>query len=256
MEGISVIIPCYNKLDLTKDFVNFMEQTKDAMIEFIMIDNNSTDGTANYLKGLAGQFRYHINPENIGMVQAFNQGASLGKFEILVFMHNDVFIHIPDWPMLLRKFFIKKSDIGIVGFYGAKHIRKDGSFMGRSIVHSKIEGGNLKRDDTDVAVVDGLFMAMHRDVYNKVGGFNTNYIMHYYDKDISLKAYINGYKNYIVNIPFTHKGAGTRSLVKAEKDLALRNNMKEIFLEQWKAHLPVDVRTSGERIMNWIKKYV
>jgi hypothetical protein len=67
---------------------------------------------------------------------------------------------------------------------------------------------------------------------------------------------MSGYKKYILNIPFIHKGAGTRSAIKREEDLALRNQMKKLFLERWKRYLPIDVRTRGESFRNWLKNYV
>ena len=256
MEGISVIIPCYNKLELTRNCVNSLNQITGADIEVIVIDSGSTDNTADFLKTLKEKFRYRLNQENIGLVRAFNQGASMGKYETLVFMHNDVIIHDNDWTDKIKNMLDCGGNIGIVGFYGARKIFKDGRFSGRSIVHSKFENGNLRHDCMEVAVVDGLFMAMKKKIYEQIGKFDEGYTMHYYDKDISLKAYINGYRNYVLNIPFTHIGAGTRSTVKAEADTMLRDKMKNIFIEKWKDCLPLDVRTKGERIKDWIKKYV
>ena len=256
MEGISVIIPCYNKLELTRNCINSLEQTSGDDVEFIIMDNGSTDNTADTLKTLRGRFRYRRNQENIGLVRAFNQGASEARYETIVFMHNDVIIHDRDWPDRIRNFLNSREDAGVAGLYGARKIRKDASFMGRGIVHSKLEGGNLLRDHIEVAVVDGLFMAMKKKIYEEIGMFDECYTVHYYDKDISLRSYVNGYRNYVLNIPFTHIGAGTRSSVKTETDNEVRDKMKGIFIEKWGAHLPLDVRTKGERIRDWIKRYV
>jgi GT2 family glycosyltransferase len=256
MEGLSVIVPCYNKVELTRDCAGSFAQIKFPNIEFIFVDNGSTDDTVGFLKTLAGKFRYCQNQENIGLIRAFNQGASHARYGTLVFMHNDVIIHDMNWPDRIADFFKTRDDTGIVGVYGARKIRKDGSFLGRGIVHSKVENGNLKQDYMEVAVVDGLFMAMKKEVYGEMGKFDERYTMHYYDKDISLEAHKRGYRNYVLNVPFTHVGAGTRSTVETEADAALRDEMNCIFVEKWKNYLPLDVRTTGERIKDWVKKYV
>jgi GT2 family glycosyltransferase len=256
MEGISVIIPCFNKLELTRDCVNSLNQVKDSDIEFILIDNGSTDGTADFLKTLTKKFRCCLNQENLGMVRAFNLGASMGKYDSFVFVHNDVIIHDMDWPVKIKNYLNHGESIGVVGLYGARKIRKDASFHGRGIVHSKLEYGNMRHDYIEVAVVDGLFMAMKKKIYEKIGKFDEGYTMHYYDKDISLKSHKSGYRNYVLNIPFTHIGAGTRSTVKAESDNALRDKMNKNFVNRWSDYLPLDVRTKGERIKDWLKKYV
>jgi hypothetical protein len=85
-------------------------------------------------------------------------------------MHNEVFVFKENWGLKIRDFILETSNAGIAGFYGARGIRRDGSFMGRRIVHPKTNNGNLRGDYSEVAVVDGLFMAMRRDVYNHVGG--------------------------------------------------------------------------------------
>ncbi len=168
-----------------------------------------------------------------------------------------MFLYLRKTGLLIRDFILKTSNAGIVGLYGAMLIRQNGSFTGRGIVHSKLNTDNLRSDYTKVAGVDGLLMAIQREVCNDIGRFDERYtLQHYYDKDLSLKTYTAGYTNFVINIPFIHKGAETRSSLKIEEDLALRNEMKKLFLEQWKTCLPVDVRTKSERMRDWIKKFV
>jgi GT2 family glycosyltransferase len=256
MEGLSVIVPCYNKVELTRDCAGSFDRIRLPDIEFIFVDNGSTDDTVGFLKTLTGRFRSCQNQENIGLIRAFNQGAAMAIYGTLVFMHNDVIIHDRKWPERIADFLRTSNDAGIVGFYGAQRIRRDGSFTGRTIVHSKLDTGNIQSDFREVAVVDGLFMAMKKETYEEIGKFDEKYTMHYYDKDISLEAHKRGYRNYVLNVPFTHVGAGTRSTVETGADSALRDEMKCIFVEKWKNYLPLDVRTTGERIREWVKKYV
>ncbi len=256
MKGISIIIPVFNKLEITQKCINHIREFNvNCSFEIIIVDNGSTDRTPDILSD-DKNIIYIRNPENPGISKAYNHGVKVAKYDVLCFMHNDVFIFKERWPEKMRNFIFKSPNTGIIGLYGARRVRREGSFMGRSIVHAKLKEGNMREDYIEVAVVDGLIMTMQKKLYEKIEGFDERYVMHYYDKDISLKAHTSGHKNYIINIPFIHKGAGTRSAVKIEEDIALRKRMKGVFLARWEGRLPLDVRTKGERVRDWIKKYV
>ena len=57
MEGLSVIVPCYNKVELTRDCAGSLAGIILSNIEFIFVDNGSTDDTPGFLKTLTGKFR-------------------------------------------------------------------------------------------------------------------------------------------------------------------------------------------------------
>ncbi len=256
MGSISIIIPVFNKVEITKKCIHHIREfNKNYPLEIIIVDNGSTDETPDVFSN-DKDIVYIRNPKNLGISKAYNSAATAAKYDVLCFMHNDVFVFKENWALKIRDFILKTSNAGIVGLYGAMLIRQNGSFMGRGIVHSKLNTGNLRSDYTKVAVVDGLLMAIRREVCNDIGRFDERYTLHYYDKDLSLKTYTAGYTNFVINIPFIHKGAETRSSLKREEDLALRNEMKKLFLEQWETRLPADVRTKSERMRDWIKKFV
>ncbi len=255
MEGISLIAPCFNRVEITMRFVASL-QGAEGLRECILIDDCSADSTPDYLATLAGPFSYFRNAENRGLAASFNKGAELARGDVLVFMHNDVIIHDPSWPKKIRAFVMGTEMAGVVGLYGAKRIRSDGSLMGRGIMHAKAGKGTLVSNRVEVAVVDGLFMALKREVFEKIGRFDEGFVMHYYDKDLSLRSLHACFHNYVVNIPFTHEGAGTRSSVARETDESLRERMQRRFIQTWRHSLPGDVRSWSERLADWTKKYV
>ncbi len=273
MEGISIIIAVFNKVETTVKCVELItEENRGDPFEIIIVDNGSTDETPNVIarsvsdeailvdeiasptarNDKKSNITYIRNEQNLGVARALNIGAAAARYEILCFMHNDVFIHEKNWSAKIGDFILKTPTAGVVGLYGAKILRKDGSFRGKTIVHAKRGGPSMNTPFEQVAVVDGLLMAIKKPVFKKIGGFYDGFIMHFYDKDISLRAYENGLANYVLKIPFEHRCGTTREQIK--KDDTIRDEAQKKFVEIWKKHLPADVSKWQERVAYIFRK--
>ncbi len=82
---VSIVIPAFNKLDLTRQCLRALQANTPApRHEIIVVDNGSSDGTAEFLRGeeAAGHLRALLNAENAGFAKACNQGAPRGAREI------------------------------------------------------------------------------------------------------------------------------------------------------------------------------
>lgn len=255
MEGISIIIPVFNKIEITVKCIDLIRQlNKDCSFEIIIVDNGSTDATQQTFTSGAGlnpspasgQITYIRNEKNLGVAKALNLGTESAKYDCLCFMHNDVFIHKKKWIAEICNFIFKTPAAGVVGLYGAKTIRKDGSFRGKTILHAKRGFVTMSRPFEKVAVVDGLLMAMNKTVFLKAGGFCEDFYIHYYDKDLSLRAVKNNFVNYVLNIPFEHQCAATRSGIKKENEI--RAAAQKQFVGIWKEYLPVNASSWRERL--------
>jgi GT2 family glycosyltransferase len=260
MEGLSIIIPVFNKIGTTLDCIqSISEENKEGVYEIVIVDNGSTDetpavfskdcGAGAGLKpapAMSDQITYIRNPENLGVSKALNIGAAAAQYNILCFMHNDVIVHEKNWTSSIEEFINSNSNAGVVGFYGAKTVREDGSFRGKSIVHSKRDNPSLSKPFETVAVVDGMLMTIKKQVFKEIGGYSDEFIVHFYDKDLSLKAITGNFVNYVLNVPFEHTCAATRSDIK--DDDRVRDEAKNKFLKIWAGTLPVDVTTWREKI--------
>ncbi|MEW6602112.1 MAG: glycosyltransferase [Nitrospirota bacterium] len=259
MEGLSIIVPVYNKIETTlKCIDSITSQNTTAAYEIIIVDNGSTDGTEQECRdGFKTRlYNEHItcirNKENLGVSKALNIGADAAKYDALCFMHNDVFVFRENWTAEIAGFISKTSNAGVVGLYGARTIRKDGTFRGKTIVHAEKNGPGMQKTFEKVAVVDGLLLAMKKTVFQKCRGFCEGFTIHYYDKDISLRAYKNGLVNYVLNIPFEHECAATRTQIPEED--AVRDEAQQVFCEAWSLYLPVDVSSWKDRISYVVKR--
>lgn len=88
---VSIIIPLYNKIDLTRRcYDSIKTYTVNPEYEIIFVDNGSTDATGQFLKDLKGDVKSIINDKNLGFAKACNQGASEAAGKYILFLNNDV----------------------------------------------------------------------------------------------------------------------------------------------------------------------
>lgn len=245
-EGVSIIIPVFNKLETTLKCVEHLrKQNKGSAFELIIVDNASTDNTPDVLSH-NNDLVYIRNEENLGLSKPYNSAVRSAGFDILFFMHNDVFIYEDNWIAKIRDFILGKPDVGVVGLYGAKTLRENGAFRGKTIVHALRHNPSIGRPYERVAVVDGLFLALRRSTFRETGGFNEDFPVHFYDKDISLRARKCGYVNYVLNISCEHHSASTRRQIR--NDSQIRNRAEKGFIELWKEELPASEESWLDKI--------
>jgi GT2 family glycosyltransferase len=146
--------------------------------------------------------------------------------------------------------------VGLAGLYGARRLRRDGRYVGRTLVHCLEGGPGLPRPVVEVAAVDGACLFLRRALLEAVGGFDEGYgAFHGYDRDLSFAVREAGWRCAVVDARFVHRGGGTRTgpgAPPAEADLAARRAALRRFAEKWEHRLPSDVRSLPERVGDWL----
>jgi GT2 family glycosyltransferase len=254
---ISVVIPVHNQLALTRACLGSLRGTAEPF-ELCVIDNASTDDTPEFFRTarLSVPRRYHRNEENVGLIRALNQGAALAGGDVLCFLHNDTEMRDVRWLVRLRTA-LEDPAVGLAGLHGARRLRRDGRYVGRTIVHALEGGAPLGDDAVEVAAVDGVCLTLRRALFDAVGGFDEGYgFFHGYDRDLSFAVREAGRRCVVVNACFVHRGGGTRTgaaaPVKTDEDLANRRAALARFAAKWRHRLPADVRGARERVADWL----
>ena len=92
----SVIIPCWNQVEYTRQCVAALLRHTRNKWELIVIDNGSRDGTAEYLANIRDAAPMPVtvitNTSNQGFPAAINQGLQCARGEYLVLLNNDVVV--------------------------------------------------------------------------------------------------------------------------------------------------------------------
>jgi GT2 family glycosyltransferase len=254
---ITVVLVVYNQLALTRACLASLRGTSEPF-ELAVIDNASTDGTDAFFRQAPFPFahRYHRNSDNVGLIRALNQGAALAGGEVLCFLHNDTEMRDVRWLARLRAA-LEEPGVGLAGLYGARRLRRDGRYVGRTIVHALDGAANLRAEVVEVASVDGVCLCLSRTVLQEVGGFDEAYgFFHGYDRDLSFAVRETRRRCVVVNAPFVHRGGGTRTgdgaPVRSQEDLGQRQAALARFAGKWARRLPADVRSARERMADWL----
>jgi GT2 family glycosyltransferase len=255
-----VVLVVHNQLALTRACLESLSVTT-IPFELCVVDNGSTDGTREWLEQCPPPFpvAYHRNPDNRGLLPALNQGARLAAGDVLCFLHNDTEMRDPRWLERLRAA-VSADGFGLAGLYGARRVRRDGRYVGRTLVHALEGRATLEADVVEVAAVDGVCLCLRRSVLADVGGFDEAYgFFHGYDRDLSFAVREAGWRCAVVNASFVHHGGGTRTGPRAPlssaADLAQRRSARRRFVQKWRHRLPADVRSLTERLRDrWVAR--
>jgi glycosyltransferase involved in cell wall biosynthesis len=92
----SIIIPCWNQLEYTRQCIAALKQHTRLPWELIVVDNGSTDGTAVYLAGVQDAASEPVtvvaNATNRGFPATINQRLQLARGEYLVLLNSGVVV--------------------------------------------------------------------------------------------------------------------------------------------------------------------
>jgi len=208
---VSVIIPVFNKLELTRTCIRSIhDHGAEASFEIIVVDNGSSDGSGPWLAAemAEGRLRVVSNPENGGFSRGCNLGAEAAQGKDLLFLNNDMEVK-PDWLDPLVTTLDHDPSVGIVG---AKLLFPDGTIQHggvamlevRDEVPSMLGGHHLSYtaagDDPpanraqQMQVVTGACLLIRREIFTAIGGFDEGYWNGNEDVDLCLKAGEKGWK--------------------------------------------------------------
>jgi GT2 family glycosyltransferase len=253
----SIILLCYNKIDLTFQCLRSLLREVDlSNTEIIVVNNASTDKTKEVLAYFEGYTRVLNNEENVGFVHGNNKGAKLARGKYLLFLNNDTVV-LPGWLERLVETADRDPRVGVVGpmfIYPDWRIQEAGG-----IVWSNGEafhyGWDKSPDDRrfnfarEVDYITGASLLIRKDVFDRLGGFDTLYAPIYYeDVDLCFGARSLGYK--VIYQPtsrilhFEGVTAGS-DVTKGLKRFQVINQRK--FIEKWRnilerEHLPGNLK--------------
>jgi GT2 family glycosyltransferase len=250
----------YNGEALTRACLESLRATTEPF-RLAVVDNGSTDGTRALFEAFPYPFplRFARNETNQSVIATLNRAARLAETDVLCFLHNDVELREPAWLARLLAA-LAAPGVGLAGLYGIKRLRRNGRFVGRTIVHSLADGPTVRPPWEEVAVVDSVCMCLRRDLFEAVGGLDEAYgFYHGLDRELSFAVRERGHRCVVVHAPFVHHGGGTRARDFAARpereraDLALRQAVLDRFVARYRHRLPCDVRPPAARVREWLR---
>ncbi|MGB9980272.1 glycosyltransferase family 2 protein [Methanobacterium sp.] len=208
LEETSVIIVTYNHKKYIEDCINSI-CSKDKL-ELIIVDNNSTDGTADLIEELYPGVKLIRNSENTGFSKGVNLGVKNSNRKYVVILNPDTRFKENSIEELLKPLKEIKNIITV-----PKALLFDGSAINTcgninhftGLAFTRGLGDDISKFNQTECIkgLSGVCFAMERKCYWKIGGFDENYFLYMEDTDISWKIHTNGCKMlYIPNAVIYH----------------------------------------------------
>lgn len=204
----SIIIVTWNGLNHLKTFLPSVLETSYENFEIIIADNDSTDGTREWIQNHAPGCRIVTFNENHGYCGGNNRAVPYAKGDILLFLNNDVRVE-PDWLEHINDSFQKEAT-GVVQPKLLNHLQPShfeyagaaGGMIdwlgypfcrGRLFEHVEKDTGQYD-EETDIFWASGAALAIRKSIFNDLGGFNEDFEFHMEEIDLCWRVWHCGHK--------------------------------------------------------------
>ncbi|MCB0750129.1 MAG: glycosyltransferase, partial [Ignavibacteriae bacterium] len=205
---VSIIIPTFNNWSFTENCIKSIYSCKSKIqFEVIIVDNNSKDGTKERLNIISKKYenlKIIFNEENLGFAKANNIGAKIANYDLMLFLNNDTIV-TDFWIDELVNTIIEEP----TGIVGAKLLYPNSNLIQHAgvVIDNKPHKifpyhifANEKKDYTyanfiqEYQAVTGACLLTKKQLFEKVNGFDEEFLNGYEDVDLCFKIRELGYK--------------------------------------------------------------
>jgi N-acetylglucosaminyl-diphospho-decaprenol L-rhamnosyltransferase len=236
---LDIVIVSWNAGDLLRSCLRSLAQARSstqARWNVVVVDNASTDGSADRLPGELPQLRLLDNRKNIGFGAACNQGARAGAAAAILFINPDIEVEAGQIDAALA--YLERQGNERIGVIGVR-MRDENGQLQPSTARQPTPGQLLAQaaaldrawprlfpphfmiglDHAETHKVDqvmGAFLLIRRTLFDELGGFDERFFLYYEDADLCLRVRQAGWD--VVHFAGTgvcHAGGGSTRKVKA-----------------------------------------
>lgn len=215
MVDLSIIIVSWNTSELLAHCLTSIYANPPlCSFEVIVVDNASTDDTAERVREHFPAVRIISNTANVGFARANNQGIVGSRGQYVLLLNPDTVI-IDDALEQLGRFMERTPDAGIVG---PRLLNPDGTLQESCYPEPTVAGelwrlfhldslyafGRCHMGDWDtvtprsVDVLLGACLLLRREVFNQIGLLDDEYFMYSEEVDLCQRARTHGWSLYWV----------------------------------------------------------
>ena len=203
---VTVVVVNWNRRALLEACLHSLETPQGAAFETVVVDNGSTDGSADFVDAYALDSAYPLrlirNPDNRGFCAANNQAIAAARTPFIALLNNDAEAE-PGFLAHLLAAFEQGDDVGMAAakilvwedprvIDKAGHlIYPDGQNRGRG--SGELDTGQFDQIE-DVLWPDGAAAMYRKSMLDEIGGFDGDLFAYADDAELGLRARIAGWR--------------------------------------------------------------
>jgi len=183
--------------------------------EVLVIDNGSTDNSIEFLSSFQ-QIKIIKNKENLGASKARNILVKNASGEYILMIDNDIEFFDENFLKKILKDYLKLDNPAFLSPLIIDH--ETNHLNPLALYFNKLQPKKIRPEEIyakgcfQMPGFQGCIFFFKKDVFFKLGGFDDIYPFNIDDYDMSARAYIFGYKNYVTtNLLAIHHGIDTRN---------------------------------------------
>ena len=252
---VAVIIVTYNSEKQIADCLrSAIAEARRVRQEIIVLDNDSSDGTVELVRGQFPEVKLVTPGKNLGFAAGVNFAARHTDADFLLLLNPDTIV-LNQATDIIVEFARTHPQYGL---YGGRTLKPDGSLEPSScwgtptlwstaLFASGLTAlaprnrwldpeslGSWARDTVrEVGVITGCFLLVRREIWQRLGGFDERYFMYGEDVDLAIRAQAAGYRPVICpDAQLVHE-IGQSSATPAAKMLLLFRGKASLIRTHW-----------------------
>ncbi|MET4921649.1 glycosyltransferase [Streptomyces sp. PSRA5] len=190
-EPVTVLVPAYNERECIANTVRSLMES-DHPIEVIVIDDGSTDGTADIVEAMWLPNVHVVRQVNGGKPAALNNGIAHASHDLVVMMDGDTVFE----PSTVRELVQPFGDPNVGAVAGNAKVGNRDTLIGAWQHIEYVMGFNLDRRMYDVLrcmpTIPGAVGAFRRTALERVGGMSEDTLAE--DTDITMAMHRDGWR--------------------------------------------------------------
>ncbi len=223
---VSIVIVTYHSADVIGSCLDSIESAGSASREVFLVDNASTDGTAEVVRTRYPSVHLIANSDNRGFSAANNQAIPLCRGRYLFFLNPDAELTGGCLETAVRYM----DENPAVGLAGTKVVYPDGVLQETISLRypgQKHAANELKGLKGSIACVLGASMIARADLIRAIGGFDEDYFLYGEDQELCLRIRQQGFEiGYVDEAVVRHIG-GHSERASASADRWRRKTLAE-----------------------------
>lgn len=237
-EGTSIVIPTYNQLGFLRPCIESIIANTGAPYEIIVVDNASTDGTADYLRSLGGQVRFRVLETNRGFAGGTNVGLMMAKGTTMMLLNNDTLV-TPNWLENMLACLHSDVKIGMVGpvtnfISGSQQVAvpyEHPKHMPPFAAANNISNpARWRRTDRLV----GFCVLFRRELFEAVGYLDEGFLIgNFEDEDFNVRVRMLGRTLMVAEDSFIHHHGSVSMKELGDRMMEVNNRNEQYYGQKW-----------------------